>query len=614
VSEDDGHFTKGGYSFNVGNVAGNVAATSAGVEVVHSSTASQAAAIGTELLGQSMFIAVLTAIALFRSALPRRRIPDIAQGSFERACNRMALAGGVLVVAGVATFLTLKTFDLQQSRSTGFSETAATFLSTVDGRFALYRGLLGIGFVTIFLHARKRIFRSERISTTEAGLLVVLILIILDRARVSHAAASHLLPGFSIFVNTLHLVSKEFWVGSLIATTFLLMPILIRVGRASAVADALTQSSKWISIAIGVTGVTGAYIIWLHLKSPTYVLTTEWGTRFVVLSIFAAALAVFRLHNQVIVERLFVADSITTQKGLKKDIASSWRYSIPMEMCIGVAVLFVTSQLIITTPPYPPDAFSMSKAASSQGTRMVLSVHPIEHKQFLVAVTDEKTGAAVPVNDMVVTLQNAEKNIGPVVAESEHRFEGGFTFPRAALSVPGQWTIDIAARRPESYDAVASFQLDSPRQIDESRVGGDERRFGGFEAVLVGAALASILIAVVLYRSSSSLHGQTAAIDPRRGLSAAGFTLTKSIAAGVAVASLVSVAVWASYDVVVKTPFRQSCEANNGAWTQSAPMRDGVVLSSTTMMGCSVGNDHFVDFREYSFFLNRPAMPEHHHH
>jgi hypothetical protein len=371
-----------------------------------------------------------------------------------------------------------------------------------------------------------------------------------------------------------------------------------------------------MSLAIAVAGATGAYIVWLHLKSPSYLFTTEWGTRFLVLAAFAAAFLALRLYNQVIVDKSIVADSVVPQKGLRKDAASSWQFSIPAEMCVGIAVLFVTSQLIITTPPYPTERVSLEKRAVSQGATIVFSVHPVEPKQFLVTVTDDKTRAEIPVTEIVVTLQNAEKNIGPLVVEPEQRFVGGFTFPRDSLSIPGQWTIDITARRPDSYDAVASFQLDYPREIDSSRVGADERHLGPFEALAAIIALASILFAAVLYRFSSQLHSQTADIETRRGLSNSEFTWIKSFAAGLVTTTVVSLLVWVAYHTLFRTGFQKLCEANNGVWTQSPPMTAGVVSSSSIIMGCTAGAGayHFVDVREYSYFLKKPKAPEHHHH
>src|SRR5262249_21886612 len=156
-------------------------------------------------------------------------IPDLQQIAFEQACSRMILSGATLTVVGVSAFLTLKTIDLQQSRATSFVETLSTFLSALDGRFALYRGLLGLIFAGIFFAKRKSIFRRKGISNTEVALFLLIALIVLVRAHISHAAASQLLPNFSVFVTAVHLLAKEFWVGVLIAMTFVLMPVLIKL-------------------------------------------------------------------------------------------------------------------------------------------------------------------------------------------------------------------------------------------------------------------------------------------------------------------------------------------------------------------------------------------------
>jgi uncharacterized membrane protein len=426
----------------------------------------------------------------------------------------------------------------------------------------------------------------------------------------------HFWPEFSIVINAVHLLAKEFWVGGLIVFTFVLMPVLNRLGRASMVAFTLTLQSKYFSAALAVTGATGAYIVWLHLKDPAYVFTTEWGTRFAVLALFGGIFAAIRIYNQLVVDSSVAADSIAAQHGLRKDAASSWQYSLPSEMFIGIAVLFVTSQLIITTPPYPPERAGLQKKASSQGAAITLSVHPIEGTQFLIEVTDEKTGAPATVTEAVVTLLNADKNIGPLVADTEKRFEGGFALPQDSLSIPGEWSIDITARRPDAYDAVTSFRLDYPTELNASRTSGDQRRFGAFEGLSAGIALLSLFISLALYRFSAGLHARAAETDTRRGLSNAGYRTGKALAGGLLIALLFTSAVFVSYESLIKTDFQRLCETNKGEWMQSVPRRDGAVLSPNTLTGCTTdaGMHHFTDVREYSYFLDNPLEPEHRHH
>jgi copper transport protein len=224
VSRDDGHLTKGGYAFSVGKPVDPSQANTTLLEVIHSSTTSQAAAIGAELVGQSMFLGVLATIALLWKVLPQRRIPDLQQSKFESASSSAVAFAALLMTFGISSFLILKTVDLQQSRSATFAEAFLTFLSTVDGRFAVYRGVLAVLFVAIFSKARNSIFKRDRTWNGVAVLFILVALMILLRARVSHAAASVFLPNFSILVNALHLLAKEFWIGCLIALTVVLMP------------------------------------------------------------------------------------------------------------------------------------------------------------------------------------------------------------------------------------------------------------------------------------------------------------------------------------------------------------------------------------------------------
>jgi methionine-rich copper-binding protein CopC/putative copper export protein len=617
VSQDDGHFTKGGFSFGVGKDAVPAHSSSDQIQVGFSSPYSQAGAIGLELVGQSMFLAVLIAIAILWRALPSQKITAPQRAAFERSCKCMVGVGAALITVGVVVFLILKTLDLEGSRATTFVSTLQTFIGTVDGRYAAYRLILGAAFGMYFFATRKRIFASSGLTLHEGVLAGLLALTLLDRARVSHAAASHFHPEFSILMNAVHLLAKEFWVGGLLALSLILMPILNRIGRAPWIALTLASMSKYISAALALTGVTGAYIVWLHLKSPAYILTTPWGMRFIVLSALAAVLSLLRLYNLLFPERYAVWACRQHLNGYRREALRWLQYSIPFEMCVGVALLFVTSYLIITTPPYPSERYALEKRASSQGAVISLTVHPVEQKQFLITVTDEKTGAAVPVSEGVVTLENSEKNIGPLVPETDERFPGGFTFPRNSLSVPGRWDIAITARRSGTYDAAVSIPLEYPAELDASRIGPDARAPGLFEGILVFVAVAAVLFSLAVFLFERKQISRCTGIEESRGWSQPGFKVSRSLLATVPATVVVCTVIWISSELFAKSSFELLCESHGDVWTQSVPMRAGVTLASETMAVCSTSSNdfHFADIREYTQFLEKaPAAHEHHHH
>ena len=103
-------------------------------------------------------------------------------------------------------------------------------------------------------------------------------------------------------MNFVHLFFKDVWIGGIIALVVLLLPLVGNSQNARVTAFALTAFSRIASVAFGIAGVAGVYVVWLHLKSFSYVLTTDWGKRVAVLSAFAAVLLLARLFAQLYCE------------------------------------------------------------------------------------------------------------------------------------------------------------------------------------------------------------------------------------------------------------------------------------------------------------------------
>ena len=82
-------------------------------------------------------------------------------------------------------------------------------------------------------------------------------------------------------MNFVHLLFKDAWIGGIIALVVLFSPLIRKSRNLRMAAFALTSFSRIASVAFGIAGVTGVYVVWLHLKSFSFVLTTDWGKRFV---------------------------------------------------------------------------------------------------------------------------------------------------------------------------------------------------------------------------------------------------------------------------------------------------------------------------------------------
>lgn len=117
VSKDDGHFTKGAFSFSVGKVTGGTADPGQ-IQIQHITTIPQAATIGIELVGQAIILGALVFFTLLWRPLRKRfgKEAVVYEETIRTRLTFLTIFGAALVVIGVASFIVLKTFDLQELR------------------------------------------------------------------------------------------------------------------------------------------------------------------------------------------------------------------------------------------------------------------------------------------------------------------------------------------------------------------------------------------------------------------------------------------------------------------------------------------------------------------
>lgn len=616
ISSDDGHFTKGAYIFSVGNARSSATTEASGFQTVHSSSVPEAFTLAVELIGGAVILGALLVFAFLWRPM-RRHFPEVKslEHEFIRRFRFLLILGCILALAGGVAYLIYKTNDLAGLQETTFTAAWGSFITTTSALNAVYR-MLGAGFLLIASQVmQKRLFSADRVSGIEYALFSVLALIDFSRARVSHAAASTFAPAFGVLMNFVHLFFKDAWIGGIIAVVVLLSPLIRNSRNAKVAALVLTAFSRIASIAFGVAGVTGVYVVWLHLKSFSYVLTTDWGKRFVVLSVFAAILLVLRFFAQLYCEPRIVDAIRKSDETLYVRVFSWLSFTVPAEMAMGIAILAVTSLLIITTPPLAPH-YSFVRSSVSQGITLTLTEKASESGKFLVIAEDPATNTGADVKNIVVTLTNQAAGVGPIVAPVEERFAGGYVFGKNLLTPAGMWAVNVAAQRAGAYDATASFNVNYPQEIKESDAHSADRTFGLFEVIHLIVALIILGTSVILYRQSTKLNQfvlNAADVPPAR----ASLTIARR---GAWILSLIviSIVIYLSGGFpavssgILESPFQRACEQTNimNVWHESVPERAGEATSDLALPGCTVGlglgRFHFVDSREFDYF-ERPA-------
>ena len=211
---------------------------------------------------------------------------------------------------------------------------------------------------------------------------------ILSNSIVSHSAALSFLPSFAISMDWLHFMAVSIWVGGLFyISVILIITIKSTINVTEPINNAYKTSktrntyflaillpyfSLIATISLGIIGVTGLYMAWIHLHTAEALFDTAYGNILIIkLSailpmVILGAYHQLKLHNSlVLVAKIGKGEEKSNDKRnsaantaggsrsspLRTDPFTKFSKTIKIESFIGIGVLFITSFLTITSPP-----------------------------------------------------------------------------------------------------------------------------------------------------------------------------------------------------------------------------------------------------------------------
>lgn len=563
VSADDGHFTKGGYAYFIGEEASAQAAVTPQVEVVQLSAIPEATAMFVELLGNSLLWGALILLAFVFRGLTSK-LDEVGNRHLRRLLDLSIASGVLLVLGGAVTHTVMKTLELSTLHGISMVEAFPLYIATVSGSATIGRAAVALTFGTVFLVRRSALLAARRVTVSEVALLLLLLAFAYLRAKVSHATANPFLPDLSVAVNVIHLIGKDLWAGLLgVLSVALLSRPLARV-----VPELLDKGFRLAIIASAFVGASATYIVWLHLKDFGNISSTLWGERFVPLLI-AALLAVALLAYHVLANRY-----------RPQFMARFLRYTLPAEFGLGVLIVFFSSLMIITSPPLVVTG-EQSFSASDQGVHIRLEAAPYEDEAALLTLESRTRAVGEPIVMIGTDVEDA------LLIDLEERFLGGYVFPASVLP-EAERTLTVTVPQEGGYDAHARFEVERADLIAVER---HDRSLDMFTIIMIMIGLASVLFAAVLYRIASPV---TLVPAPASSLSlAVGFVVTL-----LAASQLMGLA-----HMVFGNTFKRECVADGNAWHLMLPSRNGIPVSTIPEEGCMAlgGSFHIADAREYRY-------------
>jgi putative copper export protein len=221
---------------------------------------------------------------------------------------------------------------------------------------------------------------------------------IFSNSMVSHNTALSFYPSLAIFMDWLHFMAVSIWLGGLFyISTILLTTIRITITKnrdtggsinRSLKADTLRTASHFLALllphfsliatmSLGIIGITGLYMAWIHLHTAEAIFTSSYGNILVIKLLLVLPMVVLGAYHQIKLHSSLMEaaglnkvgqerfkEKINTKingmklsndrKGsniLQHDPSLKFSKTIKIESLIGIGVLVAASFLTITSPP-----------------------------------------------------------------------------------------------------------------------------------------------------------------------------------------------------------------------------------------------------------------------
>jgi copper transport protein len=233
---------------------------------------------------------------------------------------------------------------------------------------------------------------------------------IFSNSMVSHNTALSFLPSLAISLDWLHFMAVSMWLGGLFyISSILLITIKLSIGKsritsgtASRLFDTgtvygtsyflallLPYFSLIATISLGIIGVTGLYMAWIHLHTAEAIFTSPYGNILSIKLLLILPMVILggyhqiRLHGSLMTVASFNKvkqeqqeekintydmdpsyDHKTNPFLLQYDPSGKFSKTIKIESLIGIGVLVAASFLTITSPP----SLSLQESMSTQSS------------------------------------------------------------------------------------------------------------------------------------------------------------------------------------------------------------------------------------------------------
>jgi copper transport protein len=214
---------------------------------------------------------------------------------------------------------------------------------------------------------------------------------IFSNSIVSHNTALTFFPSLAISVDWLHFMAVSIWLGGLFyISTVLLTTIRLIVSKNRNIGGSVNESLKAniirttssilalllpyfsliATLSLGIIGITGLYMAWIHLHAAEAIFTSLYGNILAIKLLLALPMIILGAYHQIKLHSSLMNVASLNKGGHVRhddkigDPSMKFSKTIKIESLFGIAVLFAASFLTITSPP----SISMQESLSTKSS------------------------------------------------------------------------------------------------------------------------------------------------------------------------------------------------------------------------------------------------------
>ena len=505
LSLDDGHVAKGTYVVGVGDLTGGETVPKNATQQEDLFSPILAIMKAPIIIGEVCILGfVFSQLYLWRDLNRIGLGPAIHLLSKGKMRSIITISSIVMVVLSTS-YLLFQAALITENESGYFNYLSVLFFETNNGMVWLLRIICCIVLLSsVNFYSKIKSKNSTGISAVSHTrrrtllwiLLVTIGFFIAVNSSVSHSSSVESWSQIGILTDLVHTVIVSIWIGGLAYISYVFFPNIKNITKTIS-ENVQTSSIQQISvellivarfsvlatISIGIIGITGLFLAWLHIHTIDELLVSDYGRTLIVKLSIALPVIILGGYHQFWISRVSKIRHVEKSYGekpngkkLRLKLQSSLKSTIKIEAIFMLFILSAASLLTVTSPPSQDHQMmhmdTSDKLVSSdmrsnfveileiQGVPISLFISPfvVGFNNFTLNFLGEYQNVS-ELSNVFIEFKKADLSLSAINAKFERSNDTAYSTFGGYLSQPGEWDLKITVQRSGSYDLTYRLGL-----------------------------------------------------------------------------------------------------------------------------------------------------------